>query len=477
MPTKLPHPLSAIPEKLEKSVQKDRSVNLLEMTRLLFGILTPALCKLVFEQHRDTERERLWTFSAVSQFWTAMIVRHPQSIQQGAEQSRKSRGRDKIWPRVMASSQAFLEKCQGLKPHFFKALFEAFIERLLPRAPQAYASWMAGLRSHFPDILVVDGSRLDAIAHRLKLLRSIPSAVLGGCVTVFYDLFRGICRQVLFFGDAAAPELPRAKSALAWITKGTLILGDRLYASVQYFSLLMDLELYGLFRRNGHLKIKKLQVLSRKAGSRSLLEDVLVRVGCGINQAPVILRLIRYRAHGRSLDLLTNVLDTAKLSAEQAVSLYGLRWSIERLFLDMKETLDLHTLYSSHPALVAQQVYATALVHAAFRVAQAGIAKTAGVLPEQLSPKKLFPKLAQASNDYCVLEWQAIRIRQLNPGVKIRLPDLRSMPSASTKLGSIVSQHRRTKRKRRRFCASRKRWKSFAHIPGGPTLLKFATVG
>ena len=170
-------------------------------------------------------------------------------------------------------------------------------------------------------------------------------------------------------------------------------------------------------------------------------------------------------------------MDPEKLSAQQAVSLYGLRWSVERLFLDMKETLDLHTLYSSHPSLVAQQVYATALVHAAFRVAQAGIAQSARVLPEQLSPQKLFPRLVKASSGYAQCQWQALRVLQLNPGITIRMPDLRSMPGASVKLGSIVLQHRRTKRRRRRFCASRKRWKSLAHIPGGPTLLKFANVG
>ena len=276
--------------------------------------------------------------------------------------------------------------------------------------------------------------------------------------------------------DSAA-ELPRAQDALATLAKDTLILGDRLYSSVQYFSALMDLGLYGLFRKNGRLKIKRIEVLSRRQGSRCLLEDLLVRVGCGVNQPPVILRFIRYRCQGRSLDLLTNIMDPEKLSAQQAVSLYGLRWSVERLFLDMKETLDLHTLYSSHPSLVAQQVYATALVHAAFRVAQAGIAQSARVLPEQLSPQKLFPRLVKASSGYAQCQWQALRVLQLNPGITIRMPDLRSMPGASVKLGSIVLQHRRTKRRRRRFCASRKRWKSLAHIPGGPTLLKFANVG
>jgi len=76
---------------------------------------------------------------------------------------------------------------------------------------------------------------------------------------------------------------------------------------------------------------------------------------------------------------------------EDALALSRLRWSVERLFLDLKETLDRHCLYAAHPNLVAQQVYAAAIVHTAFRVAQAGIAKQARVLPEPLSPAKLFP--------------------------------------------------------------------------------------
>ena len=59
--------------------------------------------------------------------------------------------------------------------------------------------------------------------------------------------------------------------------------------------------------------------------------------------------------------------------------------------MDLKETLDLHCLYASHPNLVAQQVYAAAIVHTAFRIAQAGIAKQAHVLPEQLSPANSSP--------------------------------------------------------------------------------------
>jgi len=323
----------------------------------------------------------------------------------------------------------------------------------------------------------VDGSRLDAVGHRLKLLRHDPAVVLPGCLTVFYDLFRGITRHVLFFPNAAAPELPRGQGILKGLAKGTLLLGDRLYASLQYFHLLARWNLYGVFRLHGHLTLKRLERFSCQQGGRHLLEDGLVEVGCGVGQPKRTLRLIRYRAQGRRLDLLTNVLEPTRLSPEEALTLYRGRWSVERLFLDLKETLDLHCLYASHPNLVAQQVYAAALVHTAFRVAQAGIAKQVRVLPEQLSPAKLFPKLAQAANDHCAVRVYVLKTRGLNPGVAIKFPGWHTVPSAYTTLGAIVVRHRTGPRRRRRFCVSRTRWKSFMHVKGGPTLLQSVTDG
>ena len=308
------------------------------------------------------------------------------------------------------------------------------------------------------------------------MTHNVRSPILPGCVTAFYDLFRGVCREVIFFPNAAEAELARGQMALGWMPPGSLILGDRLYSSLQYFRVLANANLFGLFRKNGRLKIRRLEVLSRRQGSRTLLEDELVEVGCGVGEPKRKLRRIRYRRQGLRLDLLTDVLDPEKLSAEQAVQLYGTRWTIERMFLDLKETLDLHNLYASHPNVVAQQVYAATMVHAACRVAQAKIAQKAGVLPEQLSPAKLFPKLAQAANDYCACQIHADKVRKLNPGVKIRFPGMDTMPFAYTRLRSILLERRSPHRRRRRFCASRKRWKSYAHVPGGPTLLRSASV-
>lgn len=478
MPRVPTDPTSAIPEGFEKPITNGNlRVDLLDVTRLLLDHLTEPLCKAVFKEHRDKERERKWTFFALNRFWTAMIIRHPSSIEDGLTETRKGRGRNKLWPRVKAEPEAFSGKAQGQHPRLFQALCAAFTASLLKEAPPAYASWMAGLREHFPEIFIVDGSRLDAICHRLKILWPVRSPILPGCVSVFYDLFRGGARQAIFFPDAAEAELPRAQDALTWITRGSLILGDRLYASIQYFRLLGELGLHGLFRRNGRLKIKRLEVLSCRQGSRSLLEDLLVEVGCGVNHPKIKLRMIRYRGQGRRLDLLTEVLDPKVLPAEKAVALYGLRWGIERMFLDLKKTLKLHNIYAAHPNLVAQQFYATVMVYNAFRVAQARIAGKAGILPEQISPQKLFPKLARCSNDWAVSQLTMIGVCEANPGVQLKEPNWNIMPFAYTHLRAILLQRRKGRRRRRRYCASRKRWKSLAHVPGGPTLLKLATVG
>ena len=474
MPRKPCDPTSAIPSGCAKPIQKTRRVDLLKMIGLLLAHLTPALCEAVFKRHRKKERERKWTLYAVTLFWAAMIIRHPPAIEQGLAETRKGRGRDRLWPRVQVSARAFYKKAAGLRADLFLAIYEAFMASILPKAPRAYAAWMGGLRKQFADVLIVDGSRLDALVHQLKMLRRHRRVVLAGCMTVYYDLWRGIPRRVFFYADAAKAEMTRALETLEWIPKDTLLVGDRLYASVKFFAALSTLGVYGVFRLNGVLGVRRVKVLARHQDRWGFVEDTQVEVGSGQRGSPPqTLRRIRYRRKGLRRDILTSVLDPERLTVEQILALYGLRWSIERMFLDLKETMDLHTLYASHPNLVGQQVYAAAMVYTAFRVVQAGIAEKARVLPEQISPAKLFPKLAQAANDYCVSQITLLKVKAMNPGVALKLPRYAVVvPSSQTRLYAILARPRRTERRRFRFCPSRRCWTSLTHIPGGPTLLK-----
>ena len=159
-------PLSSIPQGKEKRVRPELRVNLFGLLDLLMKHLTPALCQTVFNKFRDTERERKWTFFAVAQFWTAMIIRHPGALQHGLDETRKGRSKDKLWPRVMATTQAFFEKCHALRPHLFQALYEAYTASLLPKAIPTYASWMKPLQKTFSDILIVDGLKCTPLSRQ-----------------------------------------------------------------------------------------------------------------------------------------------------------------------------------------------------------------------------------------------------------------------------------------------------------------------
>jgi len=447
-----------------KAREGNQTVNLLGIVEFLHEHLTRSLCNGVFKRTRSKERERKWTLFALSRFWTAVIIRAPQSLTQALAEA--VNGKDRLMPKVGASPEAFFKKAKNTQWTFFHRLYQAFIQSILPDAPKVYGAALGSLWERFPEIWIVDGSKLDAIAKRLKILWKEKGVILPGCLTAFYDLSRGITRELIFSQDAAAHELPRAEGALSHMPRGTLLLGDRLYALPEFFRKLSELGHWGLFRRKKGIKIKTIEVLSRKQGSRTFLEDSLVEAGSGQGGAKVQLRLVRFRRGRIKRDLVTSVLDPKLLTAKEALMLYPYRWKIERLFFDLKEVLNLHSFYGANPNAVAMQAYAAAIVHSAFRVAQARIAQEQGVSPEAISPAKLFPKLAVASDAVAVAGLLREEYRRLNPGTSLVEPDLGRMKFARTTLKAILVEKRKGKRKKRKFHPMNRRWRSLAHVSG-----------
>lgn len=445
--------------------KKESIVNLSDAVEFIHQRLTSNLCRAIFKEERTTERSRKWSLFLLVRFWIAVHIEQPPSLSGAVEKTK--RGHGPLWPSLKKASQGgFSQRCQNLKWNFFHALYRRFTENIWPEAPRAYAQSLGSLWQRFPEIRIVDGSKCDAIAHRLKILWKEKGVILPGCMTAFYDLARGITSELLFCLNAAQHELPRAEGALSHMPKGTLLLGDRLYALPEFFRKLADWGHWGLFRRKKGIKIKTIEVLSRQQGSRTFLEDSLVEAGSGQGGAKVTLRLIRFRRGKIKRDLVTSVLDPKLLTAKEALALYPYRWRIERLFLDLKETLNLHRFYGANANAVAMQIYVTAIVHSAFRVIQAKIAQQAGVVPEDISPAKLFPKLADVSRALAEIGLYRVELARLNPGVSLVEPEIRKMKFANTALGTILVEKRKGIRKKRKFHPMRRRWKSLTHVSG-----------
>lgn len=163
------------------------------------------------------------------------------------------------------------------------------------------------------------------------------------------------------------------------------------------------------------------------------------------------------------------MLTPARLTAEEALDLYPYRWSVERMFFDLKEVLNLNRLYAANPNAVAMQVYAAAIVYNAMRVAQSEGAAQVGVPPEEISPAKFFPKLAVACHLYVQeQQWE----RRLTRGGHRRHPCLiRRRGWVHTAFATVHVERRSEHRRKRRFCPARRHWKSLAHVRGGPRLL------
>jgi hypothetical protein len=442
-------------------------VRLAPIVEWLHAHITEALCKEVFQEVRTTEREREWSLFGLARFWQAVVLEAPPSLSHLLERSRLGDPRGSL-PVVSASSEAFFQKCKGFSSGFFMALYHRFLEVVLPKAPTLYSGKVARLKKKFANVGIIDGSKLDKIAHRLKILWRQEAAILPGCLEAVYDLYRGIATQLWFDADAAASEHDRGIRAVECLSEGTLLLGDRLYCSIQLFSALNTQKCFGVFRRNRSVSVQKIRRLSRVERKGRVVEDWLVRAGSG--KEALDLRLIILKARGDVYEALTNVLDPKRLSAKDVVGLYPLRWQIERLFYDLKEVLNLHRFYAANPNAVAMQVYAAAMVHVAFRVAQAKIAEDVAIEPESISPKKLFPHLALASMRLIGAELYFTATCRANPGVKLRKPSWKDLPDTVVSLERIRVQKRSENRRKRKFSKERTKWKSFKHIRGGKEL-------
>jgi hypothetical protein len=385
-------------------------------------------------------------------------------------------GSEPLVPRIQSTPEAFFQRCRDLSWKFFAEVFRRFVQALLPDAPARFCRPLQGLQKRFTDVLIIDGSRLAAIAHRLKILWDVRSVVLPGCLLGVYDLFRGIPRALDFCADAACSEMLRAFQMLRRIKPGTLIVGDRLYCAAAFFEKLGSRKLWGLFRRNRCLGLRKGTRLRKRRYQGGCLQEWLACAGGGTSAPAQTVRLIRFKKGRTVYELLTNVLDPEQLTGEEAMALYPCRWKVERMYFDLKEVLNLNRFYAANPNAVGMQVYAGAMVYTAMRVAQGQVAEQAGIEPEEISPAKFFPKMAASCHGYVVTERVIADIVRMNPGKELRLPDYTRRRFASLELDAILVERRNPHRRQRRFCAARRRWKSFKHIRGGRELSKWPRI-
>ena len=458
------------PSSSPKAKHLPRLVQPVDYLATLWQHLTESVCQEVFQLLRTHERQRKWSLFALLQVWVGLLSAAARTQTQAVEECGKG---NPFFPDVHATSESFFERIQSLRPAFFHSLFLRFTQAILPKCPKTFASFLSLSENDFPEILVLDGSKLHKVARLLKVARTTTAAILPGSLEAVYDLRRGILRNLVFDPDGFKGEKHLLLSALESIPQGSLLVYDRYACYAPYWKAMEQKGLFLLARASKTLRLREeYEILSVQKG-RARLRETRVTLGDGEDARQ--LRLIEWKTPKGCLRLLTNVLELDKLPADQAILLYGQRWSVERCFLSLKDTLNLNHLFNASPAAVGQQVYATAMLYNALRLSQGEIARKADVEPERISPEKLFPRLTDKilmlTLAEVAAEWQWERDYRTLRALKA---DLKEPPRVQLEkislfqlwLDGITLEPRQGERRKRRYCKGRRYATSYARIPG-----------
>ncbi|HZD53438.1 MAG TPA: IS4 family transposase [Woeseiaceae bacterium] len=456
--------------KLSVAVEEVPSADYLS---LVWQHLTESLCEEVFAATRERERQRKWTLFALVWFWIALLQSRYGSQTRALLEARAG---SPLFPPVDAAPAAFFQKVQAVRPAFFQNVFRAYTERLKPEAASIFEQELPLDAKLFPQIFAIDGSRLAKVGRLLKVARKTTQAILPGSLEAVYDLRRGLLHELHFDPDGCVAEIKMFEKILPSIPRGSLVVGDRYYAKPVFWRQVAEAGLFMVSRYNKTVKKRRVEVLGTMRSRELCVDDWLVDMGGSkAGTIPVRLRWVRLWNRQFELILITNVLDPSVLTPPQLLALYRRRWSVERMYLAMKDVLELNHLYNCSPAAVGQQVYATAILYNTLRVSQSKVAAAAEIPPENLSVDKLFPTLIDhyIKATYIAFGAEGMFERMKAEHPRLRRPEMKiDHPMLRIRIRDHLLAKRSERRRKRRFCKGRARATSYNKIPGAKKLLK-----
>lgn len=310
-------------------------------------------------------RHRLLTLPVMVAFVLSLIWRQVGSV---SEAVRVLQEEGVLWtPPLEVSAQAVHQRLRTLPPDLFRGV-------LLDVLPQMDARWrartMAGerplppvltrARAHFPTIVAVDGSTLDALLRKVGLLREGEGPVLAGRMAALLDVASGLPRTVWYEADSQAHDQRFWTRILAALAPGTLVLFDLGFLNYTLFDHLTAHDVYFVTRAKQNTAARVERTLTW-APDRF---DQLVWLGGGRTRCQHLLRLVAVQQAGKWYRYLTNVLDPQLLALEDVVAMYGGRWTIEDAYALVKRLLGLAYFYVGAVNAVQTQLWATWLLYA-----------------------------------------------------------------------------------------------------------------
>lgn len=259
-----------------------------EVEQQLWTLLSPSLLAPRRLERRDPHhphrvirlRARLLTLPVMVAIIVSLVWRRLGAV---AEVQRLLAREGLLWVQpLQVSEQAIAKRLDTLPAAALGELFAEVCTRLqaqpLPTWP-GLEDW-AGVRAHFAQIALLDGSTLEALRKKTQALRGRDGTVLAGRMMVRVEAFSQRPLWHLYTEDAAANDKRFAPQILAAVPRGGLVVFDLGFFSFLWFDDFTDQQKFFVTRMRHKTAYRTLAVLSQGPYYR----DELVKVG-------------QYRAH------------------------------------------------------------------------------------------------------------------------------------------------------------------------------------
>ncbi len=386
-----------------RAIQRDRSKRPTsappaeEVQALLTEVVHPATYTQMAAYAAMGLRQRILNLPVMVAFVLSLIWRQVGSV---SEAVRVLKRQGMLWTEARpVSQQAVSERLRT-----FPA--ELFYRVLMEILPQMQQRWQARKRplsqaldwalEHFPEVLVLDGSTLDALLRKVGLLREGEGAVLAGRIAALVSAASLLPRQIWYEEDSQAHDQVFWERAIASLTKGVLLLFDLGFTNYDWFDKLSLSNIWFVTR----IKSNAVYQVERLLHASAHLHDWVVRLGQGPTECATLVRLIEIQVGGRWYRYLTNVLDPALLPAEYVAELYGQRWRIEDAFNVVKRLLGLAYFWVGSINGVQVQVWGTWILYAVLVDLTDQVAEVLNRPFSEISMEMVFRGLYHFTMDY-----------------------------------------------------------------------------
>ena len=296
-----------------------------------------------------------------------------------------------------ALSQRFLAFPAELFERVLKDLLPDLIERWQQRPDRPLPESLAYARQHFDQIWAADGSTLEALFRKLKVLEDVPVGQLAGKMGTVVDLLTRLPVEIWFRAEAQAHDTTFMPDLLALVKAKTLLVLDRGFYDFDFFADLIERKAAFITRPKKNAFFIVAETLTKTAQ----VKDQIIFLGTGQNGAPVLkLRLVEVRFGRVWYQYLTSVLDPTILPPFVVADIYRRRWRIEEAFNTVKRLLNLSYLWTGSLNGIELQIWATWLFYALLIDLGDAVADRVGLPFDRISLEMLYRGLYHFSRAY-----------------------------------------------------------------------------